>query len=78
MKPFGRSLQYSLENARIDDNENPDYAVWMEEDYCCPQLVMERGSVFDQCFNDIAVPRVESKEEGWNTTKEKPSLWNKK
>jgi hypothetical protein len=34
MRPFGQALQYSLENARID-NQNPDYAVWVEEDYCC-------------------------------------------
>jgi hypothetical protein len=51
---IGRALQYSLENARID-NENPDYAVWVEEDYCSPPLAMERESVLDQYFNDIAV-----------------------
>jgi hypothetical protein len=33
MRPFGHALQYSLENARFD-NENPDYALWVEEDYC--------------------------------------------
>jgi hypothetical protein len=78
MRPFGHTLQYSLENARIDDNENPDYAVWVEEDYCFPPLAMERESVLDQYFNDIEVVRVESEEEGWNMIKEKPSLWNKK
>jgi hypothetical protein len=78
MRPFGRALQYSLENARIDDKENPDYAVWVEEDYCSPPLAMERESVLDQYFNDIEVVRVESEEEGWNMIKEKPSLWNKK
>jgi len=36
MRPFGHALQYSLENARID-NENPDYAMWVEEDYCSPR-----------------------------------------
>jgi len=77
MRPFGRALQYSLENARID-NESPDYAIWVEEDYCSPPLAMERESVLDQYFNDIAVSRVESEEEGWNMIKEKPSLWNKK
>ena len=40
MRPFGHALQYSLENARID-NENPDYALWVEEDYCSPPLAME-------------------------------------
>jgi hypothetical protein len=62
MRPFGHALQYSLENARID-NENPDYALWIGEDYCSPPLAMERESVLDQYFNDIAVLRVESEEE---------------
>ena len=77
MRPFGHALQYSLENARID-NENPDYAIWIEEDYCSPPLAMERESVLDQYFNDIEVLRVESEEEGWKMIREKPSLWNKK
>jgi hypothetical protein len=34
--------------------------------------------VLDRYFNDIAVLRVESEEEGWNRIKDKPSLWNKK
>lgn len=41
MTPFGKALQYSLENAKID-TENPDYALWIEEDYCTPPLAMER------------------------------------
>ena len=77
MRPFGHALQYSLENARMD-NENPDYALWVEEDYCSPPLAMERESVLDQYFNDIAVLPVESEEEGWNRIKDKSSLWNKK
>jgi hypothetical protein len=76
MRPFGHALKYSLENARIDDNENPDYALWVEEDYCSPPLAMERESVLDQYFSDIAVLRVESEEEGWYRIKDKPSLWN--
>ena len=76
MRPFGHALQYSLENARID-NENPDYAIWVEEDYCSPPLAMERGSVLDKYFNNIEVSRVGS-EEGWNMIRDKPSLWNKK
>ncbi|MFL6346174.1 MAG: hypothetical protein ACJ71A_12110 [Nitrososphaeraceae archaeon] len=77
MRPFGHALQYSLENARID-NENPDYALSVEEDYCSPPLAMERESVLDQYFNDIGVLRVESEEEGWNRIRDKPNLWNKK
>lgn len=72
MRPFGHALQYSLENARTDN------ALWVEEDYCSPPLAMERESVLDQYFNDIAVLCVESEEEGWNRIKDKPSLWNKK
>jgi hypothetical protein len=49
MRPFGHALQYSLENARID-NENPVYALWIEEDYCSPPLAMERESVLNQYF----------------------------
>ena len=26
MRPFGRTLQHSLENARVDDNKNLSYA----------------------------------------------------
>ena len=77
MRPFGQALQYSLENARID-TENPDYALWIEEDYCSPPLAMERESVLDQYFSDIAVVRVESEDEAWSTINDKPRLWNKK
>jgi hypothetical protein len=41
MRAFGKALQYSLGNARIDA-ENRDYALWIEEDYCSPPLAMER------------------------------------
>jgi hypothetical protein len=77
MRPFGRALQYSLENARID-TENSDYALWVEEDYCSPPLAMERESVLDQYFNDIDIQRVESEEETWNKIKDKPLLWDKR
>ncbi len=76
MRPFGKTLQYSLENARIDD-ENRDYALWIEEDYCSPPLAMERAGVLDQYFNDISVERVESEEDAWNSINDKPSLWGK-
>jgi len=46
MSPFGHALQYSLENTRMD-NENPDYALWVEEDYCSPPSAMERESVLN-------------------------------
>ena len=76
MRPFGLVLQYSLENARIDD-ENRDYALWVEEDYCSPPLAMEREGVLDRYFNDISVERVESEEEAWSSINDKPRLWAK-
>jgi hypothetical protein len=76
MRPFGKALQYSLENARIDD-ENRDYALWIEEDYCSPPLAMEREGVLDQYFNDISVERVDSEEVAWNSINDKPRLWGK-
>ena len=75
MRPFGQALQYSLENARID-TEKRDYALWIEEDYCSPPLVMERESVLDRYFNDISVERVESEEEAWDTINDRPKLWS--
>ena len=73
MKPFEQALQYSLENTRMD-NENPDYALWVEKYYCSTPLAMERESVLNQYFNDIAVLHVESEEEEWNRIRDKPSL----
>jgi hypothetical protein len=35
---------------------------------------MERESVLNQYFNDIAVLHVESEEEEWNRIRDKPSL----
>ncbi|MDQ3835819.1 MAG: hypothetical protein M3270_02635 [Thermoproteota archaeon] len=77
MRPFGQSLHYSLENARIDDRENRDYALWVEEDYCSPPLAMERESVLNRYFDDISVKRVESEDEAWNSINDKPRLWRK-
>jgi hypothetical protein len=76
MRPFGKSLQYSLENARID-TEDSDFALWVEEDYCSPPLAMERGAVLDRYFNDITVEKVESENEAWSRLKDKPRLWSK-
>ena len=76
MRPFGKALQYSLENARIDV-ENRDYALWIEEDYCSPPLAMEREAVLDRYFNDISVERVESVEEAWDSINYNPRLWEK-
>jgi len=45
--PFGKSLQYSLENARLDDDDDGEFAVCIEEDYCSPPLAMEKEAVLD-------------------------------
>jgi hypothetical protein len=76
MRPFGEALQYSLDNAKIDD-ENPEYALWIEEDYCSPPLAMERASVLDRYFSNITTKSVESEEEAWNSLKDKPPLWHR-
>jgi hypothetical protein len=52
LRPFGKTLQYGLDNAKIDTNSW--YALWIEEDYCTPQLAMERESVLDGYFEDIS------------------------
>ena len=74
MRPFGKSLQYSLENARID-TEDSNFALWVEEDYCSPPLAMEREAVLNQYFNDIIVEKVESEKEAWSRLKDKTRLW---
>ena len=71
--PFGKSLQFSLENARIDESGN---ALWIEEDYCSPPLAMEREAVLDQYFDDIQVQVVSSEEQEWDRIKSKQTLWN--
>jgi hypothetical protein len=73
LRPFGETLQHSLENARMDKEDG--YALWIEEDYCSPPLAMERESVLDRYFNDIKVERVELEEEGWSRISDKPRLW---
>jgi len=72
--PFGKSLQYSLENAKLD---NEDHAIWIEEDHCSPPLAMEREAVLDRYFNDIEIQAIESEQEGWNRIRHKQSFWDK-
>ena len=45
LRPFGETLQHSLENARIDKKDG--YALWVEEDYCSPPLAMEKACWID-------------------------------
>jgi hypothetical protein len=71
LRPFGEKLQHGLENARMFNG----YGYWVEEDYCSQPLAMERRSVLDHYFEHITVEQVESDEEGWNRSKNRPMLW---
>lgn len=71
MRPFGRALQYSLENARLDPQ---GWAVWEEEDYCNPPLAQERAAVLDTYFTELGVQRVQ-KGEGWEQIESLPEFW---
>ena len=61
LRPFGKTLHYGLDNAKIDPKDG--YALWVEEDYCTPPLAMERESVLDRYFEDITVQLIASKNE---------------
>lgn len=76
MKPFGNAMRKSLENARIDGNSG--YIIWIEEDYCSPPLKMERESVLDRYFDELAIEQVSSEEDGWSRIEDKPLLWSKR
>ena len=71
MRPFGKALDYSLKNARLDPQ---GWAVWEEEDYCRPPLAMERAAVLDSYFKDLSVELVQ-KDEGWQRIAKLPALW---
>jgi len=73
MRPFGRSLTRSLEDARWDAQAGE--AVWEEEDYCSPPLAMERAAVLDEYFHDLRVERVHEGQ-GWKRLQDLPSLWD--
>lgn len=72
MKPFGQTLQHSLDHARVMEN---GMVVWEEEDYCHPPLAEERTAVLDKYFTDIRVEKVREGE-GWDRIKEIPLLWD--
>lgn len=74
MRPFGPTLQHSLENARLDPETGR--AVWEEEDHCSPPLRMEKEAVLDRHFTDVEVEVVEEGE-GWERIVDLPGLWEK-
>jgi hypothetical protein len=73
LRPFGKTLQYGLVNAKIDPKDG--YALWIEEDYCTPPLAMERESVLDRYFEDITVQVIASEKEGLDRIANIPGLW---
>lgn len=70
LRPFGKTLTHSLNNARIEEDGR---AVWEEEDYCTPPLAQERRAVLDDYFTDIEVEPVDPGE-GWQQIEELPRL----
>ncbi len=71
MRPFGRALDHSLRNARM---QGADRLVWEEEDYCSPPLAMEREAVLDAYFTDLEVEPVEAGD-GWRRIERLPRRW---
>ena len=75
MRPFGIALQYSLDHARLDPQEQ-GWVVWEEEDYCNPPLAQERAAVLDTYFTSLSVEKVQQGK-GWAQIQSLPLLWNK-
>ena len=72
MRPFGKAMQHSLENARVDLS---GWAIWEEEDYCNPPLAQERAAVLDTYFADLNIEHVE-RGDGWARIESLPMLWD--
>jgi len=70
LRPFGKALTHSLENAR---SESDGTAIWEEEDYCSPPLAEERAAVLDLYFDEITVERVNAGQ-GWDQIQALPKL----
>jgi hypothetical protein len=75
LRPFGKTLQYGLDNAKIDSEDG--YILWIEEDYCTPPLAMERESFLDRYFEDITVQLITSEKEELDRIANIPKLWAK-
>lgn len=71
MRPFGKAMTYSLENARLRDD---GYAIWEEEDYCSPPLAQERAAALDEFFDALEVTPVREGK-GWEDIQGLPRLF---
>ena len=73
MRPFGRSLENGLVNARLREDGS---ALWEEEDYCVPPLAQERAAVLDYYFDNLTVEDIGDPGRGWEKLTNLPSLWH--
>jgi hypothetical protein len=71
MRPFGKTLTYSLRNARIRED---GYATWEEEDYCSPPLAEERAAALDEFFDELTTTPV-NMGTGWKRIEGLPRLF---
>jgi hypothetical protein len=71
IRPFGKSMTHSLENARLRED---GYAIWEEEDYCSPPLAQERGTTLDEFFDELEVAPVKEGA-GWEEIEQLPRLF---
>jgi hypothetical protein len=70
MRPFGKTMTRSLENARLRED---GYAIWEEEDYCSPPLAQERAAALDEFFDELKVIPVKEGA-GWEKIEQLPRL----
>jgi hypothetical protein len=71
MRPFGKTMTHSLENARLRED---GYAMWEEEDYCSPPLAQERAAALDEFFDELKVTPVKEGA-GWEKIEQLPRLF---
>ena len=71
MRPFGKTMTYSLENARLRED---GYATWEEEDHCSPPLAQERAAALDEFFDELNVTPVRERT-GWEKIETLPRLF---
>jgi hypothetical protein len=71
IRPFGKTMTDSLENAR---GREDGYAMWEEEDYCSPPLAQERAAALDEFFDELEVAPVKEGA-GWEEIKQLPRLF---
>lgn len=70
IRPFGKTMTHSLENARLRED---GYVIWEEEDYCSPPLAQERAAALDEFFEELEVAPVKEGA-GWEEIEQLPRL----